>query len=184
MSNSTIQTTPSPKSVSKMNLQELEDYIENNWETITLLHLSKPKLFKDTDGQLPESFKKLVNLKYFYTSGYNGLKSLPEWFSSLENVEGVELGFVNFDKFPEVLCSMTQLKKLRIDGSTNLSIPDSIGNLVNLEEFAIGDFPVASISSELSKCTNLTYIEFILKDGQEFPNYLHLFTKLRSIMIM
>jgi len=117
-----------------------------------LLHLEKLEIdnynYKTTDLSPLKNIKSLNDINIFSSDYCDGC-SLTE--------------------IPEVILSLTNLKRLTIEYNEIKSIPDDIANLKNLEYLQLGDNELESVSSKISKLENLKEIDLSDNDIKKLP---------------
>lgn len=100
---------------------------------LTLLDLSSNNL---TESGVPSSIGNLSNLKSLYLS-YNNFSSIPSWVYSLESIDTFHISG-NISSVSSDIGNMTSLKTfLALDNTPLTGLPDSIGNLSNLEQLSL-----------------------------------------------
>lgn len=83
---------------------------------------------------LPDAIGELSNLRHLNLS-HSNVKKIPENFEKLTNLQELYIAWTKVDTIPEWISKLTKLKEL--SGSFQI-IPESFGNLANLEKLNTG----------------------------------------------
>ena len=106
----------------------------------------------------PREKERLVKLKELDLLSGCDLKSLPDEFANLQNLEELILARNKFQEFPKSLCKLKNLKELNLWNCGLEYIPNEFANLQNLKKLNLGG-----------------------NKFKEFPKVVDIFTKLKSL---
>lgn len=137
----------------------------SNLKKLTTLNLQYNEL------NTKEELKKItgcVALEYLELSA-NDIKELPDEFSNLQRLntlylanrfaEGCPTGEM-LDAFPLVLCKITSLKDLGLEGHYIEKIPEEIGNLKNLVSLSLTESLFLTLPESIGNLANLQELYF------------------------
>lgn len=99
--------------------------------------------------ELPPGVRNLHHLESLYATG---VKKLPSWLSELHNLSAVDFALSSFAEFPQVLCDLPRLKKIRLgvwhNGKISV-IPEEILDLPSLEHLGLEGHPIETPPPEV-----------------------------------
>jgi Leucine-rich repeat (LRR) protein len=115
---------------------------------LEVLHMSYCKI-----KSLPQNFGNLKNLKELWLNNTAYLNKFPDSFFELENLEMLNMVDKNLKKLSEDLGNLKNLKILRLYSCGLRTLPNSIGDLTNLEELSIS--PISQLPENIVNLKNL-----------------------------
>lgn len=88
--------------------------------------------------ELPRGLAGLTELEYL-AIWETKISELPEWISELKNLKGLFMGRAKgVCKLPETIGELTNLEEFYVDGTGITSLPESFANLTNLKKLMLG----------------------------------------------
>ena len=105
-------------------------------------------------SSLPENISSLQELRELYLH-YNQLSSLPESLGSLQNLQELYLHYNQLSSLPESLGSLQNLQVLDLRYNKLSSLPESLGSLKNLRELWLSNNQLSSLPKSISSLKNL-----------------------------
>ncbi len=138
-------------------------------------------------SELPAEFKNLTNLRqliisdnYFDENHLNiflrtipnfvklktlaliniGVTSIPSQFSSLIELEDLDLHYNNISDLPDVLAQLKSLRNIDLNGNNFSEIPDCLYELRNLESLYMSENHIRRIDSRISNLERLRILSF------------------------
>jgi len=165
------------KNVDKIviNSYPLDQNLLNEISSLTSLkdlELSDCDFGKDGKSLNFSKFKKLTQLTSLHLSTYHYDRTARGG----ELVEGQA-----FKGFPEAFCNLKKLKELELYYGKISSIPSCIGQLRNLEKFALPNSQLSGLPKEFGKLTKLKYLSLYNNKITFLPNEFANLTQLREL---
>jgi hypothetical protein len=100
----------------------------------------------------------------------DGLDSLPNELSQLNNLKWLNLSGNVFTRFPEVVCDIPKLEYLNLDFSDFSVLPFSISKMTNLKSFSIGgNDKLTTIPPQIGDLKNLNFLNLAGSLLQNLP---------------
>ena len=98
------------------------------------------------------------------------ISAIPTSISKLKSLETLHLARNRISTLPNELCSLENLSYLRLyNNRTLVSLPENLGNLVNLELLDIAGTKVQQFPASIGKCNNLKHITANACNIQSIP---------------
>ncbi len=108
---------------------------------------------------LPESIQNLTNLKNFKFRNNKNLKTIPDWFNKLTNLEYLDCAGCDISHIGD-LSVCEGLNELVLDYNQSLNeLPTGIGNLKNLVRLTASSCDLRKIDRSILNCKNLYLLD-------------------------
>jgi Leucine-rich repeat (LRR) protein len=136
--------------------------IENLSHLVNLKELS----FTFSEGVSDLNFSIFSRLEELEISN-NQLKEFPLSITQLKNLKVLDIGEYHRDAYPMCLDETYHQTQNKI-----AALPESIGDLTDLEDLDISFNPILTLPQSLKKLTKLTFIDISKTDIQEIPDFI------------
>ncbi len=184
----TTDTINGQKHVIGLELNNLVDTIPTSIQNLTQL---KTCIFNDATNHpfnsLGLGFGNLNQLEFFQLKGFNG-DSLPTNFGNLSNLKTLNLGHryssnyyqVDLTTLPQSIGNLQNLETFNIYRSEITALPNSIGNLNNLEHLNVTYSKLTTLPESIGRLDSLTELNLsnnlltILPDSIGYMNSLEI----------
>jgi Leucine-rich repeat (LRR) protein len=131
---------------------------------------------------LPESFGNLIQLQRLSLRA-NQLTSLPETFGNLSQLQELRLEQNRLSSLPESLGNLTQLKLLELSGNQISNLPESIGNLTQLQRLELSSNDLRSVPESFGNLTQLKYLMLSHTQLMSLPESFGNLTQLKELFL-
>lgn len=132
------------------------------------LHFNSSQL-----SYIPESIRKLSNLKELDLSANQKLSSLPGVFSHLKKLETLNIGVCGFTEFPKILFEIKTLKSVRIDGNNITDVGCTFENSpfkeISFFSNPLSEESLVLIENTMPEVTSITYPYEISSNFHGYP---------------
>lgn len=133
----------------------------------------------DLENKLKAAFGDLVNAVFGSHNENDFLKTFEKLFTR-KSMSMFQLG----DRVPEEIGILTGLRNLSIYGNKKLTqLPDTIGNLTNLEHLRLNNNALTSIPDSIGNLTQLKKLALMDNNLKTLPDTIRNLTNLRLILM-
>ena len=142
----------------------------------------------------PEELLKLLrDAKRLHWEALNltecGIDSLPDELSELSNLRFLALNNIYWDdilengftKLPDSIGNLINLQELDLSRGSIRVLPDSIGNLTNLHKLDLSSSPIRVLPNSIGNLTNLQSLDLNYTQISELPDSIENLKKLKSL---
>ncbi|MCB1149154.1 MAG: leucine-rich repeat domain-containing protein [Chlamydiia bacterium] len=124
-------------------------------------------------------YKRLYQkLRYYGCSTYEQLREIEESEREGHGKSSLRLEAIPFDFTP-----FSRLKSLHLDGSVQISLPDSFWNLTTLQVLKIAHSRLNTLSPEIARLQNLRILNLSMNRIEELPDSLGSLQKLNALIL-
>ncbi|WP_299457269.1 leucine-rich repeat domain-containing protein [uncultured Microscilla sp.] len=176
---------------------------------ITQLHqLAELKLFINNDqffGTVPPEVAQLAQLKELTFTSLSG--SFPVNFCRITSLERIDLGYSNFEDFPEEVTQLNHLNALKLNFNENLqlsglfsklhkisslknldlsfcklnTLPDEVALLDQVEKLNIAGCHLRSLPTHIEDMVSLKYLDISHNHFEQLPQIVHKLPRLEQV---